>query len=227
MGRDLLNLSQFILFIIFLIELIIAIKLIKIKTVAAPFKYFWLYPLVGIVISSVALLATCKLIDRTISHPVNAISLLFHYGFISYIFFKVNGNKAVFKWIAIFLFIVIGIFVKIDLTNSNITSFSIANGALFVYALYFITRHLFANTVINLSKDPFFFICTGILVGTVFIVPISFMLKYLREIKTAMNTISYFACISSIGYILINLFFIKALLVARKNTITIEQNKNL
>jgi hypothetical protein len=216
MGLNLLKLSQFIVFIIFIIEFIIAIKLVKIKTVLSPFKHFWLYPLVGIVVSLIVTLINYKLIKGVLIGYIGTTSILFHYAYISYFFSKIDGSKNVFKWLAIILFIIITIFVKIDLTTKNTTSFSIANGALFVYALYFITRHLFANTVINLSKDPFFFICTGILVGTMFIVPTTLMVKYLREIKTPMSTTYYFVAATNIGYILLNLFFIKALLLCAK-----------
>jgi hypothetical protein len=216
MGRGLLNISQFIIFIIFIIEFIIAVRLTKKKTVQSPFKYFWLYPLVGFWVSSLIVLSNLKLITKDIAGPVNIISLLFHYSFISYIFFKLNGSKTAFKWLIIVVFIIVAIFVKINLIDRANTAFSIANAALFCYAFYFLVKYLQTDSIINLTKDPFFFICTGILVGTVFIVPTSFMVKYLLEIKTEKSTIFYFVAATNIGYILINLFFIKALLLCGK-----------
>jgi hypothetical protein len=227
MGRGLLNISQLIIFIIYILEFIIAVRLTKIKTVKIPFKYFWLYPLVGFLVSSLAVLSNFKLISKGIAGPVNTTSLLFHYSFISYIFFKANSSKAVFKWVAFAFFMIIAIFVKIDLIDKNSTPFSIANGALFIYALYFLVRYLNADNIINLTKDPFFFICTGILLGTTFIVPTFLMTKYLLEIKTEKSVIFYFVAASNIGYITINLFFIKALLVARKNSLDVKQKENI
>jgi hypothetical protein len=227
MGRDLLDLTQFIGLIIFVIELNVAIKVARIGSVSNYFKIFWIYPLVGSLICFFLLLAHFKLVSRDFSFITNAISLLFHYSFISYAFYIVNSKEKMFKLIAMLLFIVIAVAVCVDIVYRNNTSFSIANGALFFYSIFFITKYLQTNDILHLSKLPFFFICAGVLIGTALIIPVAFMVKYLREIKTPGNTIYYFLCISSVGYIIINLFFIKALLVARKNSLDIEQKENI
>jgi hypothetical protein len=228
MGKDLVKISQFIGLVIFIVQLIIAIKISKIKTVESPFNFFWIYPLVGSIIGLLYLTANFKLIKLTPINSINNASVLFHYLFISYTFFKGDSSQKMFKWILISLFIVIAIFIKMDISQNNtMVSFSIANGALFLYALYFIAKYLYSNTVNNLAKEPFFFLCTGVLIGTMFIVPSALMAKYLRDIKTSRDTIAYVACISSVGYIIINLFFIKALLVAQKNSLDIEQKENI
>jgi lipid-A-disaccharide synthase-like uncharacterized protein len=226
MGKDLLKISQFVGLVIFIIQFIVAIRISKIKTVQSPFNFFWIYSLIGFIICFLYFLANLKFVKSNSINSINLVSLLFHYSFISYVFFKDNYTQKIFKWVAIILFIVIAIFIKIDLSNNNtMTSFSVANGTLFCFALYFLVKYLQADSIINLTNIPLFFICTGILIGTMFIMPTSFMLKYLYEIKSARNAMYYFACLSSIGYIIINLFFIKALLVAQKTVWILNKKK--
>ncbi len=68
----------------------------------------------------------------------------------------------------------------------------------------------------SLLKNPIFYVCSGVLIGTGIIVPAAIMMKYLGLLKLEFDLRKLIASISLFGYLIMNLLFIKALLCCNK-----------
>ncbi len=212
MGKNIAVTIQWIGSLFYFVELIIALRVSKNENAPDIMKKFFWYPLVGAMIGLLFVLKNLKIIPTHIGFITNTISLLFHYSFLSFFIYNVTGKQVKFK-IVIFLFflVLIGLIIS-DILNGYTTSFAFANGCLFVFSLYYFRTLLVGKATIILKKNPIFYTCCGIFIGSGIIVPSALMIKYLVELKLAKDSLFLINIFSGVGYLLINLFFIKALL---------------
>ncbi len=217
MGKNIQIILQSIIGLIYLVELIIAAK--AVKNIHAPdlAKFFYWYPLVGLAVALLMALKNLHFITSQVSFTLNIISLLFHFSFLSFFIFSVTGKKSNFKIIIFCCSLILIVLLVMDIIDSYLTSFAFANGCLFLFSLYYFRGLLIGTLRITLKNNFIFYICCGIFIGTGLIVPSSLMIKYLYVLKVPNNTIFLFASFGGIGYILMNLIFIKALLCLKQN----------
>ncbi len=216
MGKNIHLLSQLVLFLIWLIELVVAAKVNRNKD--APIiiqKFFW-YPLVGVVIGCFLILQFLNIIAGIISFVANTTSLLFHFSFLSYFIYRATNKTKAFKIISSVIFTITIVLIASDIITNYSTSFAFANSGLFLFSLYYFFVILKQKKKINLSGNAIFLVCCGIFIGSGLIVPSTLMIKYMYEQKIQVNSLFLASSISQVGYIIMNLFFIKALLCSRQ-----------
>jgi hypothetical protein len=122
-----------------------------------------------------------------------------------------------FKIIGCCILIVLIFLIVLDLTTKYITSFAFANAALFCFSLYYFFSMLVNHEKTKLNSNPFFYVCCGIFIGSGIIVPTSLMIKYMYLLKTPKDLIYLVTGLSGVGNIIMNSFFIKALLCSKQS----------
>lgn len=177
-------------------------------------KFFW-YPLIGTIILSFFALKNLHIIPYQMVFIVNTVSLLFHFSFLSYFIFSITGKKYSLKLFSIGCFILTIILIISDIIYVYTTSFAFANSCLFLFALYYFREILIGTPNIVLKNNPLFYVCCGIFVGSGLVVAVSLMAKYLLALKVSKDNLYLLSAIGMFGYIILNLFFIKALLLCR------------
>jgi magnesium-transporting ATPase (P-type) len=172
----------------------------------------YLYPLAGIPISVFYFLYKGKVISPAIFANANSVSVLFHYFFLSFFVYRVTGRQRNFM-LTIVLFSLPVIFLVIfDINFETAFSFSICNFLLLFYSVYYFYSCFKAPPIFNLSKNPGFLICSGVLLGSGLVIPFSLFNQYLISIHMPSNSIHILGVLATVGYLIINLFFFKAIL---------------
>ncbi len=216
MGKSINIIFQWLGGLIYLIELIIALNVAKNKNAPSIIRKFYWYPLVGSIIGFLFAIKNLNLSTCRISFIINTVSLLFHYSFLTLFIYSTTARKNIFKLIALAGFCLTVWLIILDIRNSYVTSFALANTGLFFFSSYYFYKLFEGNTENPLSTNPIFYVNCGIFLGSGVIVPTSLMVKYLLVLKIPNDLINGIVSFVSIGYIIINLFFIKALLLCRK-----------
>jgi hypothetical protein len=216
MGKNIYLLSHLILTIIWFTELIVALKVTKDKAAPAIMKKLFWYPLIGSIIGVTFFLEYLDILTLRNVFFVNTFSLLFHFSFLSYFIYNVTGKINIFLILISSFFLIIFVLIVSDTKTGYVTSFAFANGCLFCFSLYYFSRILNGIEKINLRKNPVFLVCCGIFIGSGLIVPSTLMIKYMYLLNIHKETIYLVFGFSQAGYILLNLFFIKALLCSRQ-----------
>lgn len=207
---------HFLTFLIFLCELILALKIFSNNSVQNVIKLFFFYPLIGTIVTFFFLLNHFNLDSEHFAHILNIVSLLFHYLFLSFFIYNVTEKSKRFKIIVFFFFILLLISIFNDILNLFSNSFAFANGCLFVFSFYYFYYLFNGQAVVYLPTNPIFYICSGIFIGSGLIVPSTIMVKYLSLLNVSIATIKILSVGSGIGYLLMNLLFIKALWCCNK-----------
>jgi hypothetical protein len=216
MGKNISFIVQSIIMVVYFIELIIAVRISMNKDTQVIMKKFFFYPLVGVIVSLFIPMKNLGIIPVRISFTVNTVSLLFHYSFLTYFIFKLTNRSFRFKIIGLFfLLILIGLIIP-DIKKGYVTSFAFANSCLFIFSLYYFRTLLIGKVNVALKNNPIFYVCCGIFIGSGLIVPSTLMIKYMYLLSVPQDSIFFFAAIWGLGYILMNLIFIKALLLCLK-----------
>jgi hypothetical protein len=216
MGKELNIIFQWLGGVIYLIELIIALNVPKNKNIPAIIRKFYWYPLVGLIIGFLIAIKNLNILPIRIAFIANTISLLFHYSFLSLFIYSTTGKKNIFKIMILVAFFGTIWLIISDIVNGYITSFAFANASLFFFSCYYFYKLFQWNTNVYLSTDPIFYVSCGIFIGSGFIVPASLMIKYLFILKIPKDSINAIAVLTNIGYTIMNLIFIKALLICTK-----------
>lgn len=175
-------------------------------------KNFYWYPLVGSCIGLIWFLGIMKLVPESLFNYLNALSLIFHFSFLSGFIFKVVHNKA-FQIYLLMIFwtfqILIAFFLFRDFYSNASTAFVLTNLGLFLFCMVFYCDLFNYIPTYSLFKEPSFWIITGIFCGACFNIPILLFGKHLFDIsKDLYRTVGWLA---PFGYIVMYLFFLKGL----------------
>jgi hypothetical protein len=216
MGKFLHQIINSLAFVIYFIEFIIALKILKnINASAIMRKFFW-YPLVGSIIGLVAILKNVHIISTKISFIFTTCSILFHFSFLSFFLFVVTEKKFFFKTILFFTFFTTIVLLISDVRHGYAASYAFTNSCLFFFSLYYFYILFKGKAYLNIDYKPIFYITCGVFIGSGLIVPSSLMIKYMYLLELPKNSLYFVAAISSFGNIIMNLIFIKALLLCLK-----------
>ncbi len=177
---------------------------------------FFLYPLVAVLVFSYSFFTT--LISKNLyqfAHISNNISLIFHFSFLSiFIIRAMSKGKN-----NIYIFLIFGIFISLlfvllyngTLRKLNGPAFATANLGLAVFCVIYYYR-LFDNLpILNLRKEPAFWVITGIFFCMSLNIPMFAFYNYLK-IRVSSYNLILLKSIGAFGYTLMHVFFIKAYL---------------
>jgi hypothetical protein len=216
MGKNITVIIQWVGCLVYFIELIIASRVSKSIDAPSIMRKFYWYPIVGVIITIFFALKNLNFIPNRVSFTLNLISLIFHYSFLSFFIFNETNKNNKFKVIIFLCSFILIVLIALDIINSYTTSFAFANGCLFLFSLYYFRKILIGKVTVVLNNNPVFYICCGIFIGAGIIVPSSLMIKYLYLLNVSNDYIHLFAAVWGLGYIIMNLIFIKALLLCLK-----------
>ncbi len=181
--------------------------------------FFW-YPIVGCIISILIILNKLGFIPRDINYVTNKISLLFHFTFLGFIFYKIdyiNRNKKI-KYIIFILDVLLVFIIYADIKQGTTSSFAIANGCLFCFSLYYFYKIILLSPTQNITNDPIFIAVCGIFLGTGLVLPFSIMHKYFLVFQIPFDTMMFFGCFLATGYLIMNFCFLKSMIcITRHN----------
>jgi hypothetical protein len=212
MGDTLLKTFHWIHLLIFITQLFFAMRLRKNVSVLPIMKHFYWYPIVGTIVTSVLVLQHLNIFSIRFAFCFNAVSLLFHYLFLSYFIFNATGKNKYFRMLIWLFFLLIPDLIINDILSKYIDSNAFSNACLFFYSLFYFYLLYKGDTKIQLLNNPIFYVCCGILIGTGLIVPAAIMVKVLVILNINFDVIKLITSVSGIGYVILNLFFIKAIL---------------
>ncbi len=217
MGEKIYNIVQAITLFVALLQLIIGIKVTRMHNCSTNFTYFYLYPLIGTIINIMLCSATFHFITGKVALTANIVSLFFHYSFLSNFIYRETGKKILVKYLSISIFFLLIPIVILDIKRLSAYSFALANSYLFIFCIYYFYLLLKNSPVLDLKKNPAFIICCGIFIGVGITIPFTVVCKYLVELNIPRNTFYLYNAFTALGYLTMNLFFIKALLCIKPN----------
>jgi hypothetical protein len=210
MGEKVYFVTQAVVFSLYLFTLYISLRMYKVKYLPEYMKYFYLYPLVGSLIMLMIVINTYKPIPHNIAHDINALSVLFHFIFLSRFIYLACAKKKLIIILCLFFFVIIIFFVIYDLINNSYYSISFSNASLFVLCIFYFYYLFISSPVIYLLKEPTFWVCCGIFLGSGILIPAPALMKY---ITIHFDELKYFNVVFGyLGFAIMYLFFIKAIL---------------
>ena len=201
--------------IVYLVSFIYSIIILKNNNIPKYIKGFYWYTIVTINIALVHISEKYfNLIPKDFFRILNLVSLIYHYTFLSLFisqFLILKKQRKYFKVLFIIFIIMLIAFIFTDIINHSVISFAIANLGLIMFCIFYYNQ-LFKNIpILNLLKEPSFWIITGIFFGMSITIPISLMGGYLYH-NLSKNIYYSIATIMPFGYGMMHLFFIKAFL---------------
>jgi hypothetical protein len=210
MGKDIYPFVQSFVLCIYLVTFIIAFWLPNKREIPDYMKNFYWFPLVGSMVTIIILLNAYGILSYSFAHYVNAVSIFFHYVFLSrFIYIVCNRNKRI-KIIAIFFFMITTFFIVYDFFNFSYIAISISNASLLLMCLFYFYLLFTSPVKSKPSKEPSFWICCGIFLGSAFIIPSSAFLRYLGSYSSSVGYI--LVIVACFGFAIMYLFFMKAFL---------------
>jgi hypothetical protein len=218
MGVTIFLVIEFITFLVFILELIIGIKASTMENCPSSFKYFYFYPIVGIIIGIVVYCARFHFVSEKVGSNTNVVSSFFHFYFLSCFIYRETGKKIFLKYLIIVLSFILVLFIISNIKQIRSShALAFGNVCLFTFCIYYFLLLLNKNPVSNLRNSPTFIICCGIFLGVGLTIPFAVIRKYLDILNFPRDTIYFYGALSGLGYLVMNLFFLKALLCLKQN----------
>jgi hypothetical protein len=210
MGKNIYQIFQFLMFVLYFTTFIVAFWLPKKRETPDYLKNFYYFPLVGSIVTFIIFLSAYKLIPYIFSHHVNTISIFFHYFFLGRFIYIVCDKVKPVKMTAIVFFIITTFFIVYDFIHLSFIALSVSNASLLVLCLFYFYGLFISKPKLKLTKEPSFWICSGIFFGSGFIIPSTILMKHFAFY---FSDLKYFlAMFSCLGFAMMYIFFIKAFL---------------
>jgi hypothetical protein len=210
MGEKIYIITQAAVFGLYLFTLYLSVWMYKKKHFPEYMKYFYLYPLVGSLIMLMIVINTHNKIPNNLTQRVNAISVFFHFFFLSRFIYKACNRKKIVLILRLIFFVVVACFITYDIINNSYYSIAFSNVSLFILSIFYF-YYLFINSpIIHVLKEASFWVCCGVFLGSGILIPSPTLMKY---ITTNFNELKYFnVVIGYFGFAIMYIFFIKAIL---------------
>ena len=214
MSKKIYFLSQIIMTLLYVFTLFIFLK--KKTRDTKNLNFFYCYPLVGSLIAILYWLKIANLFSKHTFNIINTSSVLFHLGFLTFFIYKaVNQNKIIQVFGISFFALLTYLFYK-DILSLPLFLISIANSGLFVLSFFYFYDLFSKPATLNLTDEPTFWICSGILMGTGILIPFNAFNKYFFGLITDKNISYLIGILTTLGYQIMYLFFIKAYLCMQR-----------
>lgn len=184
-------------------------------------RYFWLYPLVNIIVLIPHFCGTYFGLFISFTIALNNFSVIFHFSFLSFFIIRIlpqkNEKKILIILYSIFL-VFISFFIIKEPFNQGGPAFSISSLGLSIFCIFYYFQ-LFKNPpVLNLRKEPAFWIISGVFFAMCIHSPINAILLYLQN-RLPYSYYILLLDLSIFSLSIMYLSFIKAILC------TIQQKK--
>lgn len=214
MNESYFNVFKVSIFLIYILSFLFSLKVFRSKNSPRYMKSFFLYPLIGAIISFVYL-PIVFIQSRTnldFFNRVNLISLLFHFPFLGLFILRIIKSKhagimRITLWSIFVILVIISIADFYQDTSS--LSFCLANFTLIIFCLFYYYQLFQDIPTENLTRNPSFWIITGIFIGMGLSFPIIIFWDYL-EINLNRSAKRVYQAFTNLPYIAMHLFFIKA-----------------
>lgn len=175
--------------------------------------FFW-YPLIGVILISFFWLTETEVLPLSIFQLSNRLSLIFHYLFFSVFICKVLKMRGSVKneiRVCIVFSLVTCFFVFYDIYHKTIISPPVVNTIIFGFCIYFYHKICLRPDSIKLTNDPSFWVVTGVFFCMGITIPVNIFNRFLSE-NLLKNYYYQVMLIGAIGYSVMHLFFVKALI---------------
>ncbi|MEJ7611687.1 MAG: hypothetical protein WKF88_10960 [Ferruginibacter sp.] len=216
MGEIIYNGFQVLLTSLYFINLFLFLKVRKNKNIEGLLQTFYLYPLVGALVSMLFWLRHFDLFPKDIFRIINQVSVLFHFSFLSFFIYKKVDRSKIYRFIAIVFFIIIIPFLYNDMFKGTFVSFAIANGFLFILCCFYFYNLFSSPPVLNLLQEPAFWICSGILLGSGLLIPFNAFNRQFLNLILNREIFYLLGVLAMLGYIVLHFFLIKSFLCTRQ-----------
>ncbi len=217
MGKTIYIAIEVTSFLTFIFELYFSIKVSKRKLDYPVLRMFYLYPIIGLVVGIVLILFRLQLVPKLIPLFVNKISLIFHFSFISLIFYNELAKASWFKFVFCISFVMLIILVVLEIRLLYNSSIAFANGMLFLFSFCYFYHLLSKDSNFNVRKNPIFLIFCGVFLEGGLVVPFNIMTKPLLKLQIPNDTLYALGIFSALGYLIMNLCFLKAMIIISKH----------
>lgn len=217
MGKTIYLTIESITIVVFIFELYFSIIASRKNRDSSIIRFFYLYPIAGIVIGIVILLFRFNIIPLSVVSNFNNFSLLFHFLFWSFIFYFQLKKALILKLSISFLFFILLLLIISELKVFYGYSIAFANGCLFIFSIIYFFKLLNNPPIKGIIKDPIFISFCGIFIGTGLIIPFHSMFKFILLMGLPNDTYFAYGIFSALGYLILNLFFLKAMILISKS----------
>ena len=201
--------------IIYFTTFLFSLRLITNNNIPNYMRGFYWYPTVAIIMLVIYIFEYyLHIIQKNLYQNINLLSLLFHYSFLGLFILKVMSKRKKIEIINIFFWLflpIITFFIITDIFYHTFLSFAVANFGLMILCISYYYQLFKTTPSLNLLKDPSFWIITGILFGMSTTIPVSIIGGYLFH-NIPRDIFLSVAVIMPLGYGVMHLFFLKAIL---------------
>ncbi len=217
MGKIIYITIESINIVVFIFELYFSIVAKRKNKYSSIIRFFYLYPIAGIIIGIVVSLFRFNIISSFTVSIFNNFSLLFHFLFWSFILYYELKKAVILKISIYFLFFILLLLIISELEVFYGYSIAFANGCLFIFSIVYFFQLLNNPPIKRIIRDPIFIIFCGIFIGTGLIIPFSSMFKFIILMGLPNATLYAFGIFLALGYLIMNLFFLKAMIIISKS----------
>jgi hypothetical protein len=214
MGKMIYNTIEYLTMFIMCINLFFSFRATLKPNCIKQLKSFFWYPVVGCIVVIFIILNRLDLIPRNIHYVINKISLLFHFTFLGFIFYKIDyiDRKRIIKFLILLVDVLLVFVIYVDIKQETTSAFAIANGCLFCFSLYYFYKIIVKSPIQKITNDPIFIVVCGIFLGTGLVLPFTIMHKFFLVLNVPKDTMLLFGCSVATGYFIMNLFFLKSMI---------------
>jgi hypothetical protein len=192
-------------------------KLIFNKKRSDFLHFFYLYPLIGTIHIVCFELNRFDVFMSYPSYLTTFIFSFFHFSFFSLLLISITGgikkNPIIFL-IFLFFSLIVLISIYFDTLYHKYFTPSVGNLGLTIISAYYFVNLFKEKSVINLYKDPGFYIATGLFFSSIVMIPILLFFDYFRS-HFGTNIFYLISSIAPISSLLLYGFLIKAVLCIR------------
>lgn len=200
-----------------LILSVLSTKLICSKKRSDFLHFFYLYPLIGSIHIMCFELNRFGIFMSYSSYLTTFIFSFFHFSFFSLLLISIIGGKKknpIIFIIYVSFSIMVLISIYFDTLYHKYFTPSVVNLGLTIISGYYFINLFKEKSVINLYKDPGFYISTGIFLSSIIMIPILLFFDYFRS-HFSSNIFYLISSIAPISSLLLYGFLIKAVLCIR------------
>ena len=211
MPKILFWIFQVFVILLFCVNLILYLKIRNRILLVNNLRTFFWYPLVAVFIGIIYYANLFHLLPYDTSNRADQISLIFHYSFLGRFIYIEVGKNRIYKYCFWLFLPIIIYFIYTGLINHTLIAYSITNASLFTLCCFYFYFLFQSPPVLDLLKQPGFWICCGILLGCGLLIPFYSFSNYFLRIKDR-HMFYLLGIFSNFGYAIMHIFFIKAYL---------------
>jgi hypothetical protein len=205
---------QYFQFACIAFSFLFSLKTVRNDNITGYMKGFYWYTLIAVFLSGITIFNLQKDVEfRKIGLMINKSSFLFHYSFLSIFIYRALNHDGLKKKVLCLFFIFLSIILYLLITTIfHFGSFlinSVTNFILVVFCLFYYYDLFRESPVLNLFKEPSFWIVSGLFLCLTATVPL-YVIRGLVNTDDVLELNLIIGAITSFFYGIMYIFFIKA-----------------